>query len=79
MPYTFEQLVAWYEEVGGQLPQGASSFGVDSEAGVLFLLVHPEHDDVAVPSFLARLPADALTVRTSDERWQGYGPVPGSR
>lgn len=74
MPYAYEQLVAWYEEVGGQLPQGASSFGVDGDAGILFLVLHPEHDGAAVQSFLERLPADAVTVRTSDESWRGYGP-----
>jgi hypothetical protein len=77
MPYAYEQLVAWYEEVGGHLPQGASSFGVDSDAGVLFLVLHPEHDGAAVRSFLARLPADAVMVRTSDENWHGYRPRAG--
>lgn len=74
MLYTDERLVAWYEEVGGRLPRGTSSFGVDEEAGVLFLILDPDHDDAAVRSFLEGLPADAVTVRTSDERWHGYGP-----
>lgn len=73
MPYAYEQLVAWYDEVGGRLPRGTSSFGVDDEAGVLSLVLAPEHDGVAVRDLLQALPADAVAVRISDERWHGYG------
>ena len=69
VPYTYEQLVAFYEGVDRPFPPGMSSFGVDDEAGVLVLVVAREHDEVAVRAFLEGLPADAVSVRISDERW----------
>jgi hypothetical protein len=77
MPYTDQQLIAWYEELGGQLPRGTISFGVDSDAGKLFLALSSDHDDVAVQSLLEQLPPDAVAVRLSDEHWYGHGPRVG--
>ncbi|WP_157041872.1 hypothetical protein [Nitriliruptor alkaliphilus] len=63
--------MAWYEQVTTRLPRGASSFGVDSDAGVLVLVLvlQPDHDAEAVQALLDQLPADAVVVRISDERW----------
>ena len=74
MPYHYDQLLAWYESVhDGPLPAGTTSLGVDREAGVLQLVLGPEHDEAAVQQLLGRLPEDAVRVEVSTARWFATG------
>lgn len=75
MRYDDEQLSRWYEAAqAGPIPRGMSSFGVDREAGVLRLVVKPDHDGDAVKALLGRFPKGAVSVVISDEGWSGSGP-----
>ena len=79
MSYDYEQLVSWHDELAeGSPPKGMTSLGVDAEAGVLELVVHPDHDEVALQRLLQQFPPDAVRVVVSDANWFGYGPSSGS-
>lgn len=72
MPYANEHSVAWRRVDSSR--KGASSFGVDSETGVPFLILTPESDGVAIR--LEGLPADAVTVRISGSTGTATDPTP---
>jgi hypothetical protein len=75
MRYSDGQLLNWYEAAHARpLPRGMSRLSVDREAGVLHLVLNPDHDGVAVQALLDQFPQDAVSVVISDERWYGYGP-----
>ena len=77
MSYDYEQLVSWYDELAeGRPPTGMTSLGVDADAGVLELVLRPEHDEAALQRLLRRLPADAVRVVISNASWHGYSPTP---
>lgn len=79
MPYDYQQLVSWHEELAeGRPPTGMTSLGVDADAGVLELVLRPEHDDAALQRLLQRLPSDAVRVVISSASWHGYGPTKAS-
>ena len=74
MSYDYEQLVSWQHELAdGPPPEGMTSLGVDAEAGVLELVVRPNHDEVALQRLLQRFPSDAVRVVISHANWFGYG------
>lgn len=73
MPYDYEELLAWHDDVLARPPRGMSSLGVDRDAGVLHLVLSPDHDHAAVQSIRDRLPADAVVIEVSGARWYGYG------
>lgn len=77
MSYDYEQLMAWHDELsGGRLPpSGLTSLSVDAEAGVLELVLRPEHDEVALQRLLQRVPPDAVRVVISNASWHGYSPT----
>ncbi len=75
MSYDYEQLVSWHDELAdGPPPRGMTSLGVDAEAGVLELVLRPDHDEVA----LQRFPSDAMRVVMSNANWFGHGPTSDS-
>jgi hypothetical protein len=73
MPYDYEQLLSWYDDVSARPPRGMSSLGVDRDAGVLRLLLNPDHDHAAVQSVRDRLPLDAVVIEVSSARWSASG------
>ncbi|MFO7960411.1 MAG: hypothetical protein R6U94_05650 [Nitriliruptoraceae bacterium] len=79
MSYDYERLVSWQHDLADETPPaGMTSFGIDAEAGVLELVVRPDHDEVALQRLLQRLPSDAVRVVISNANWFGYGPTSGS-
>jgi hypothetical protein len=72
MPYDYEQLVSWHDDVLARPPRGMSSLGVDRDAGVLRLVLSPDHDQAAVQSIRDRLPSDAVMIEVSSARWYGH-------
>jgi hypothetical protein len=48
MPYDYEQLVSWHDDVLARPPRGLSSLGVDRDAGMVRLVLSPDHDHAAV-------------------------------
>lgn len=72
MPYDYEQLVSWHDDVLARPPRGMSSLGVDLDAGVLRLMLSPDHDHAAVQSIRDRLPPDSVVIEVSGARWYGY-------
>jgi hypothetical protein len=79
MSYDDEQLRSWHDEIAeAQPPTGMTSLGVDTEAGVLELVLRPDHDEVALQEFLEPFPSDAVRLVISDAQWFGHGPTPDS-
>lgn len=79
MSYDHEQLLSRYDEPAeGRPPTGMTSLGVDADAGVLELVLRPEHDEAALQGLLRRLPSDAVRVVISSASWHGYGPTKAS-
>lgn len=76
MAYDYEQLVSWHDDVLARPPRGMSSLGVDRDAGMLRLVLSPDHDHAAVQSIRDQLPSDAVVIEVSSARWYGYGTGP---
>lgn len=49
-----------------------SSLGIDRDAGVLHLVLSPDHDGSAVQSIRDRLPPDSVVIEVSGARWYGH-------
>jgi hypothetical protein len=79
MPYDDEQLMSWYDELAeGRPPTGMTSLGVDTDGGVLELVLRSDHDEAALQRLLRRVPTDAVRVVMSSATWHGYGPTAAS-
>lgn len=79
MPHDDEQLLSWYDELAeGRPPTGMTSLGVDTDGGVLELVLRPDHDEAALRRLLRRVPTDAVRVVISSATWHGYGPTAAS-
>ncbi len=72
VPYDYEQLVSWHDDVLARAPRGLASLGIDRDAGVLRLMLSPEHDHAAVQSIRDQLPPDSVVIEVSGARWYGY-------
>jgi hypothetical protein len=72
VPDDYKQLASWHDDVLARPPRRMSSLDIDLDAGVLRLMLSPDHDHAAVQSVRDRLPPDSVVIEVSGARCYVY-------